>query len=209
MEQLFFNEVSPHGPFRILTVCTGNVCRSPLAALLLRKELVGLPVELLSAGTHALVHEPMSLQNQWIAIDYGLGDAAEHRARQITKAEIRSSDLILALSRDHRRQIVEMLPRASRYTFTLREFARLGKSVAEEDLRRFAGTSVPERLRNAVEATAQLRGSLPLLDNPADDDVIDPYRRSEDIYCQSAEQLVPAVSTVALFLDRAAGLNPW
>ncbi len=53
-----FEDSTNTGPFKILTVCTGNICRSPLAEGLLRKVLRGLPVEVSSAGTGALVGVP-------------------------------------------------------------------------------------------------------------------------------------------------------
>jgi len=49
----------PDGPFSILTVCTGNVCRSPAVERLLSTEL-GPTVQVSSAGTHALVGHPIS-----------------------------------------------------------------------------------------------------------------------------------------------------
>lgn len=199
----FLEEAPSLGPFRILTVCTGNICRSPLAESLLRKGLAGLPVELLSAGTRAVVNDPMPPQIQSIALDHDVHDAANHRSRQVTKTDILSADLVLALDRAHRREIVEMLPRASRYTFTLREFARLSNSVPDQDLVLPMGSLLVERLRNAVDAAARLRGSLPLLDDPFDDDVVDPYRNSDEVYRQSADQLIPAVNAVVRLLHRA------
>lgn len=202
-----FMEPAPSGPFTVLTVCTGNICRSPLSETLLRMVLAGLPVTVHSAGTHALVGEPMQAPNQAIATDLGVADGAEHRARQITVEHLREADLVLALSREHRREVVELLPRASRQVFTLREFARLASEISPDDLAALAGDDETTRLRNVVELVAQLRGTLPPLDDPADADVVDPYRQSSDVYRQQAEQLIPAVNATAALLRNAAQLG--
>lgn len=202
MDLTIFDTGRREGPFTILTVCTGNVCRSPLAEGLLRLVLGGLDVTVHSAGTGALVGETMTDQNQRIAADLGVLDGTEHRARQLSADLLRNADLVLALTRDHRRQVVEMLPRASRHTFTLREFARLAVEVGDDDLTQLQGSGA-ERMREAVEAVAQLRGTLPPLEDPADDDVIDPYRQSDEVYRLSADQLIPSVNATAALLRRA------
>jgi protein-tyrosine phosphatase len=203
MDLSIFDTGRRTGPFSILTVCTGNICRSPLAEGLLRMVLGGLDVTVQSAGTAALVGEPMTEQNQRIAADLGVPDAGQHRARQLTIDQVRAADLVLALTRDHRRQVVELLPKATRYTFTLREFGRLTRAVTPEDLRDAQGAA-SSRMRDAVEFAAQLRGSLVPLDDPADDDVVDPYRLGDEVYRRSADQLVPALNQTALLLRSSA-----
>jgi len=164
----------------------------------------------MSAGTHALVGEPMQEKNRRIAANLGLSEFSEHHARQIAVEELRKADLVLALDREHRRHIVELLPRQSRRVFTLREFARLASHVTSQDMASRPGQTAANLLRNAVETVAQRRGSLPLLDNPADDDVIDPYRMSDDVYQDSANQLVPAVSaTTRLLIDAVGEVISW
>lgn len=143
--------------------------------------------------------------NQEIARELGIGDASEHRAKQLSVDMLEQSDLVLAMDRGHRRQIVEMLPRASRYTFTLREFARLADQVSNEDLALRSGRSAVELLRDALELVAQLRGTLPLLDDPLQEDVIDPYGQKQAMFKISAEQLIPAVMTSSYLLNDAVG----
>ena len=201
---LFADDTPREGEFRILTVCTGNICRSPLAETLLRMVLQRLPISIESAGTHALVGEPMTEQNQRIASELGVTDGAQHRARQLTVEHIRDADLVLALSREHRKAIVEMLPKASRTTFTLREFARLADAVTS------AGTGSPDladpgaRMRAVVQEAAQSRGTVLAPANAEDDDVVDPYRQSDAVYTESADQLIPAVNATAALLRHAA-----
>lgn len=186
-------------------MCTGNICRSPLGESLLRRDLSQLPVRVSSAGTHALVGKAIDAPIQQIALRLGLKDSLEHEARLLTLGMLKESDLILAMDRGHRRQIVELLPRASRYTFTLREFARLADQVSHLDLNVRLGKSAVELLRAAVESVAQLRGTLPLLDDPNQEDIADPYGRDELAYQITARQIIPAVVASSMLLNDAVG----
>ena len=191
------------GPFTILTVCTGNICRSPLSEALLRLGLTSQAARVHSAGTHALVGSGMPTENLRIANELGIPNPQLHRARQLTVEQLESSDLILALSREHRRFIVDLHPRAHRRTFTLREFARLADAVPQEALQTPPGTTTLQDWRRAVEAAAQLRGTLLPLRTPEDDDVVDPYHREAAIYELSARQQRPAVASTLTLLRRS------
>lgn len=196
------------GPIRILFVCTGNICRSPLAELMMRHELGELPVVVSSAGTHALVGHKMMEQNQRIAEANGVEDATSHRARQLTRDMVADSDLVLALSREHRREVVNLVPRASRFVFTLREFGRLALSSLNQPTATIQEKMMLDGMRGAIRNTIKLRGTLALLDDPQDDDVVDPYRKEESVYVQSAEQLVPSILNItSLLRDSATGVK--
>lgn len=197
-----FDESVPTGPLHILTVCTGNVCRSPLVEVLLRQVLHGLPVSVASAGTAALVGDSMTPQNRRIADELGIADAAEHRARQLTRDMLETADLVLALTRDHRRAAVELVPRTAKKAFTLREFARLADADENMFFVEESGDA-GAAMRAAITEIAGRRGVVPPPSNVADDDVIDPYRQSDDVYAASREQIVPAVNSTARALRRA------
>jgi protein-tyrosine phosphatase len=192
--------------FTILTVCTGNVCRSPLAEQLLRAGLADIPgVTVASAGTGALVGEPMPGEASALSVRYG-GSPDGHRGRDITDSLVRGADLVLGMSREHRRAAVQMHPLANRHAFTLRQFERLVTGVSQEDLgyvSRLPLDDVRARLVEAVELAASRRG-LELPEAPEDDDIVDPYRRSQSVYDLSAAQLVPAVNATVAFFTRAA-----
>ncbi len=90
-------------PFRILFVCTGNTCRSPLAAALARAELArrgwgGGVVS--SAGVAAGSDEPASEGALRAAARHGL-DLAGHRSTPLSESIVRSADLILTMSPGH------------------------------------------------------------------------------------------------------------
>jgi protein-tyrosine phosphatase len=190
--------------FRILTVCTGNICRSPLAEQLLAASLDGLDVSVSSAGTAALIGRPMDERAAAYSRQFG-GVPDAHLARQLTVEHLRDTDLVFALSREHRRYIVEALPRASRFTFTLREFARLLDTLNIDDRDEIAAQPDQHaRLSTLVEIAAANRGVAERPDDPDDDDVIDPYRQDDAVYAESTRQLVPAVQSIAQTMLRAA-----
>lgn len=196
--------------FSVLTVCTGNICRSPLAELYLRRGLSPLAgVSVTSAGTMAVNGAGMPDQARALARSYDL-EPDDHRARVLSERNIRDADLVIALARDHRRASVSMYPRASRYTFTLREAARLSRDVSDEQLLKSmppGPSSVADRLRAVVGLLASRRGTVDSPDDPVDDDVLDPYRRSDDVFAESGRQLVPAANALIDLLHRAAALD--
>ncbi|OLS51297.1 arsenate reductase/protein-tyrosine-phosphatase family protein [Rhodovulum sulfidophilum] len=99
---------------RILTVCAGNICRSPVAAamlLALRPD-----AELSSAG---LVAEPGRAADPLTAaaaLDLGI-DLSGHRARRFSAAMGRETDLILAMTQRHCEDIVRIAPELTGRTF--------------------------------------------------------------------------------------------
>ena len=101
---------------------------------------------------------------------------------------------------------MELSPRATRKVFTIREFKRLIDVTTDEHLREEIATSdgTPVgRLRAAVEAARLGRSELLPLEDPADDDVVDPYGKEKAVYDASAQQLIPVVADVASYLKRA------
>lgn len=194
--------------FEILTVCTGNICRSPLAESLLRTRLAAYDPQVHSAGTMGLDAAPMTPEAVRLAVGLGVAQdlADQHRSRYLTEAELRSPDLILAMSREHRRRVVELAPGRLRSTFTVREFARLAADTPDEEIAEAvagAGTDGSARARAAVAAVAAQRGMSAPPADPVDDDVVDPYRRSWETYQRSAGQLVPAIDQVVRVLSLA------
>jgi protein-tyrosine phosphatase len=196
--------------FRILAVCTGNICRSPLVEHLLREGLKDLPaVEVASAGVGALVGEPMTPETIAIAHEHGAYAPEDHRARQLVTDDLRGADLVVALTRAHRSELVAMLPRGSRHTFTLRELARLFDAMEPSDLAAIAALPLDDtagRLIQLVNSAASLRGHVTPPEHEVDDDVIDPYRRDDEVYRQATGQLVPAVDSILKRFGLAATL---
>jgi len=88
---------------RILFVCTGNTCRSPLAEAIARREAVerGLPdVEVASAGTSAWEGAPASDGALLVALERSI-DLGSHRAQPLTRNLIDAHDIVLAMGPHH------------------------------------------------------------------------------------------------------------
>ncbi|MFP7365035.1 low molecular weight phosphatase family protein [Corynebacterium callunae] len=193
--------------FRILMVCTGNICRSPLAKQILELEFQGVEhFSVDSAGIQAMVGHSMPDFSLKIARENGVLNPEEHEAKQLTEALIIDFDLVLVMDRGHRKSVVELSPRSTRKVFTVRDFARLIEVTAPADLAeevKLAGNSPKAKLDAAVEAARLGRSDLLPLEDPADEDIIDPFGKSEQIYEESAAQLIPVVKAVTSYLKGA------
>jgi protein-tyrosine phosphatase len=105
----------------ILTLCIGNICRSPLAQVLLARELPTHHVW--SAGLDALVGAPADPTSVLIAKDRGM-DLSAHRAQQVTSVMCLQAELILVMEQVHKAQIEQMYPSVRGKVFRLGEFGR-------------------------------------------------------------------------------------
>jgi len=193
--------------FTVLVVCTGNICRSPLAELLLRKELAQRTVlRVTSAGTRAVVDSPMDPTSREIAEGLGIVEGIkEHRAQQLQASLAEGADLILTMTREQRREVVQLTPRSTKKAFTLREFARLATATKDDDLSQ--ESSEAACLRASVRAAALTRSDiLPPL-SAAEDEVIDPYHQAASVYAESTRQLVPAIEAVVSYFQRVLELT--
>ena len=133
---------------RVLVVCTANVCRSPLAAAILRRrwDAAGLPAEVSSAGVRAMTGAPVCVMSQEV-----LGAPLAGAAREITPDLVREADLVLTMEREQRSSVVRLLPGSQARVFTLREAAALLDGLLERDTRL-------DGLRGLAPAMHALRG---------------------------------------------------
>lgn len=166
--------MTPPAPFRVLHVCTGNLCRSPMAELLLRaglqaRDVTG--VEVTSAGTHGLTGCPAD-PDALLALQARGVDGSAFRARELAAPDVQQADLILAATREHRAAAVVLDPGAAARTFTLLEFARL---AAEVDPTALPTGPAADRALALVALVRAQRGRVRPA-RPGDDDLPDPYR---------------------------------
>jgi protein-tyrosine phosphatase len=193
------------GPVRILAVCTANICRSPAIELLLRSALAGAGVPLdavavSSAGVVARDGATRCARSRSLLAAYGVDDVElwTTGARRLTAEDVRSADLILTASREHRAAVARLLPAAQTRTFTLRQAARAAHGIAAGPL----PAVVP--LPPADDARAQLRWFVAELDaargpvdDPLDDDVPDPHVVGDAQHARAMTLMTTAVADLA------------
>lgn len=151
----------------ILVVCTGNVCRSPIAEGLLRAafqaRLGADAPKVSSAGTMGWTGSGADPKSVEAAAERGV-DLSDHRAREMTSRDVDSAILVLGMSSEHARAVVAQEPDAAPRTFTLKELVRLLEALPPA-----SGGDLAAR----VAAADELRSSG-FAGNPHDDDVADP-----------------------------------
>jgi protein-tyrosine phosphatase len=182
--------------YRILAVCTGNICRSPFIERLYRARLTGKFLldgwrfDVTSAGTGALAGQEMDAVAAETLRAHG-GEPRGFIARDLTPDLIEAADLVLTAHREHRSAVVTMLPRATSKTLTLREFARLVSPIGPDQV---DGVDPVDRMTALVALAFDNRGLVPI-SSPDDDDVPDPYRRERSEYERAADLIDDAVTS--------------
>jgi protein-tyrosine phosphatase len=106
---------------RIMTLCIGNICRSPLAQVLLSRELP--EHQVWSAGLSALVGSPADPTSVQIAKEQGL-DLSAHRAQQVSSYMCQQAELILVMEQSHKAQLEQLYPQVRGKVFRLGQFGQ-------------------------------------------------------------------------------------
>ncbi|OSM43683.1 arsenate reductase/protein-tyrosine-phosphatase family protein [Nesterenkonia sp. PF2B19] len=142
--------------FTVLTVCTGNICRSPAMERLFAHVFADAAQEGLrvhSGGTYAHDGEDMQPPMKQRVADYG-ADADDFTARQVTAAMVEEADLILTATREHLEDVTAEVPGARARAFTIREVGRLaehlGREAVRAQLRDVVGEGATQRDRIAA-----------------------------------------------------------
>lgn len=106
---------------RILFVCTGNTCRSPMAeAILKSRNLPGIEVK--SAGVYAMDGSPASENTRKVLAENGI-EFDSHQASILNDALVNWTSYIITMTASHKAAVISMFPDAAGKTFTLKEFA--------------------------------------------------------------------------------------
>jgi len=181
--------------FRILVVCTANICRSPMIERMFRHGLVerlgadATRFEVTSAGTWGHDGPSMHEFSAQVLGERGI-DASDFAPRVLVAEMVEQSDLVLTAAREHRAAVVTMCPSASRRAFTLLEFARL---LGPVDPSALPAGDVVARARALVEEAAGNRGLVPP-DRPEDDDLADPIGRPMADFRRAADHIAGALT---------------
>ena len=119
------------GQKKVLVVCTGNTCRSPMAAGWLNHKLKGKGWMAESAGVAAWGGSPASAEAIEAMQEIGI-DISAHRSRALTRHLADEATLVLAMTDGHRREIARRFPAAENKTFLVHGFGPGGaRDVAD------------------------------------------------------------------------------
>jgi protein-tyrosine phosphatase len=165
----------------IMTVCTGNICRSPAAELLL-KEYLGAEATVSSSGTHGMVGWGIPAE-MLMCLDADNIDGRSHKAQQFSAGLARVSDLIICMTAEHRSRAVSEAPFALKRTFLLSEIATAAR----------AGAPLEGGIAGVADAVQNFRVELAGRSLP---DVPDPYRRSQRDYDEAYAMIRSAIEDI-------------
>jgi protein-tyrosine-phosphatase len=188
---------------RILFVCTGNTCRSPMAEGLFRQMAreAGVPLEVKSAGVAAIPGMSISRHAEAVLRDQHIHDPITSSSLDETLTDW--ADVILTLTQSHKQQVIYRFPSAASKTFVLKEYAagELGENnlkeldalLAEGALRAALGQKLDDKDNRRI---AELRRQMPIYD------ISDPYGGSREDYEQTAREIREALEKVLARLQQ-------
>ncbi|MFH2035456.1 MAG: low molecular weight protein arginine phosphatase [Candidatus Zixiibacteriota bacterium] len=149
--------------YTVMFVCTGNTCRSPMAASALRKLLSDRNIKgisVISSGTSAVVGNPAT-DNAREAVKIWNADLTDHIAQQVNEDLIDSADLILALTPLHCHEINMLSDNAEDKTYVLKNYPEKGchgEGVADP-----IGLPLNEYNKTFIEIGEELGRILPFI----------------------------------------------
>ena len=145
---------------RVLFVCMGNICRSPVAEGVFRLMLEGVglseKIDVDSAGTHAYhIGAPPDTRSQATALRRGV-DLRQLRARRVTVADFAEFDYLLAMDRDNFENLLELCPDSSLHN-RVRLLMDFAPHLPEREVPDpyYGGPSGFDRVMDLIEEAAQ------------------------------------------------------
>ncbi|KOA58817.1 protein-tyrosine phosphatase [Bifidobacterium animalis subsp. animalis MCC 0499] len=182
---------------KVLFVCTGNICRSPMGELLFPLFFHSRDIETDSAGTQGLVNSPIDPSSAKLMTMDGI-DSSQFRSKRLTSQLALSSDLILCFTEHQRKKIVAQTPRVRTKTFLLSDFANLCRYFSQNNI--LHGSSVEERMREVI-----YNASLVHMNLPQAEDIADPYKKDFAAFQAAHNQILYNLSDVTNALEPSRG----
>lgn len=112
---------------KVLFICTGNTCRSPMAEAIFTRMLKDRgfrahEIKVESAGLHALENENATREAVEVMRTAGI-DITPHRSRSVNETLLQDADLVLTMTRKHRSQLQDIFPHHKHKVYTLAEYS--------------------------------------------------------------------------------------
>jgi protein-tyrosine phosphatase len=149
---------------RILFVCTGNTCRSPMAEGLCRSLLshfrLGQDVRVSSAGLSAMAGWPASEAAIAVMAEQGI-DLSGHQAVCLTIEQVRGADLVLTMEERQKQFLLEKYPAATGKVFALKEYAmRVEDEVRQGGPKHSGRYDIPDPFGQPIEVYRRCAAAL-------------------------------------------------
>ncbi|MDA8400742.1 MAG: arsenate reductase/protein-tyrosine-phosphatase family protein [Acidimicrobiales bacterium] len=162
----------------VLVVCTGNICRSPMAERLLTAR-IGSTVRVESAGLLASgVSSPAEAVDAMR--EFGV-DISTHLSRRVDQEMLARADLVIGMAREHVREVTVISKTVWPKVFTLKELVRRGKE--------FGARSGSETLTDWLVRISLDREHTALLGDSQEDDVEDPIGGTFEQFTKTVDQI--------------------